>query len=405
MADFPPPTHVTLTRPNLSVSIPAYGVFFQAEPVLDEDRDDGFHMPSTWLAKASGRTMRHGGVEGTTPDKPKEGGMLDSRRGLFRASVAFFVAATMMLIAAGVAQASTTIHIVATFDESGGQNTEGVAVDRTGNVFVSVSPLGDVWKFPSGSTTPEPFGHIDGITAGTDFGLLGLAADVDGNVYGAVQSANQSANGIWRFDAATGDATHIAGTEAMAIPNGLTFDHADNLFVADSSGKIWRIRPSGKVKVWLDDPALTGDGSLGLFLGANGIAYRDHVFTVTNTERRTILTIPKLQNGGPGPIDVLTTLPAGDNPDGVALDVEGNAYVAFNLANTIGLVSPSGSLTVLASGDPLDFPSSLAFDQQSEHRRMLFGVNFSLSEFFGLPSGFGPALWWLRAGARGVRPS
>jgi virginiamycin B lyase len=318
-------------------------------------------------------------------------------------AVAIVVAALTMLTTAGTATASTTIHIVDRFDESAHQNTEGVAVDRRGDVFVSVSPLGDVWKFPAGSTTPQPFAHVAGITAGTDFGLLGLAVDAGGNVYGAVQSANTAANGVWRFDASTGAGTHIAGTDAMGIPNGLTFDHAGNLYVADSSGKIWRIRPSGKAKVWLDDPALTGDGSLGLFLGANGIAYRDHVFTVTNTERRTILEIPKLTGGTPGPISVLTTLPAGDNPDGVALDVNGNAYVAMNLANTIGIVSPAGALSTLATGSPLDFPSSLAFDQRPEHRRMLFGVNFSLSESFGLPSGFGPALWWMRADVRGVR--
>jgi sugar lactone lactonase YvrE len=321
----------------------------------------------------------------------------------YRGAVALVAAATMVLTLGGAANASTTIHIVDTFDESSGQNTEGVAVDRNGNVFVSVSPLGDVWKFSAGSSTPQPFGHVAGITAGVDFGLLGLAVDADGNVYGAVQSANAAANGVWRFDAATGAATHIHGTEAMGIANGLTLDHAGNLYVTDSTGTIWRIRPSGKVTVWLDDAALTGDGSLGLFLGANGIAYRNHVFTVTNTERRTILTIPKLEGGHPGPIGVLTTLPAGDNPDGVALDVEGNAYVAMNLADAIGIVSPAGSLAVLASGSPLDFPSSLAFDQRTEHRRMLFGVNFSLTEFFGFPSGFGPALWWLGTDVKGVR--
>jgi sugar lactone lactonase YvrE len=322
----------------------------------------------------------------------------------YRGAVALVAVANMVLLTlGGAANASNTIHLVDTFDESSGQNTEGVAVDRSGNVFVSVSPLGDVWKFPAGSGTPQPFAHVAGITAGVDFGLLGLAVDADGNVYGAVQSANAAANGVWRFDAATGAATHIAGTQSMGIANGLTFDHAGNLFVTDSTGKIWRIRPSGKVTVWLDDAALTGDGSLGLFLGANGIAYRDHAFTVANTERRTILTIPKLEDGHPGLISVLTTLPAGDNPDGVALDVDGNAYVAMNLADTIGMVSPGGSLTILASGSPLDFPSSLAFDQQTQHRRMLFGVNFSLTEFLGLPPGFGPALWWLRTDVKGVR--
>ena len=55
---------------------------------------------------------------------------------------------------------------------------------------------------------------------------------------------------------------------------------------------------------------------------------------------------------------MLATLPAGDNPDGVTMDVFGDAFVALNLANAIGKITPSGSMSVVASGDPLDFPSS-----------------------------------------------
>ncbi len=327
--------------------------------------------------------------------------MSGAHRGLRRAGIALVAAATLVLTAAGAAGATTAkVHIVTSFDEGQGQNTEGVAVDRWGNVYVSVSFLGDLWKIPAGSTTPEPFGHVEGISTG-DFGLLGLAVDDSGNVYGGVQSANPDANGVWRFDHETGDATRLAGSQAIGVANGLTFDHAGNLYVADSTGIIWRIRPGGKAKVWLQDPALTGDGSLGLGIGANGIAFADHVFTVANTERRTILHIAKV-NGQAGPVHVFTTLP--ENPDGVALDVEGNTYVALNFADEIGMLSPTGGLSVLASGDRLDFPSSIAFSPKRGDRRMLFGVNFSIGDlFFGQPSGSGPALWWLRAPARGAR--
>jgi sugar lactone lactonase YvrE len=330
--------------------------------------------------------------------------MAASRRVLRRGGVGFVIAAIVALVGASAAQATEEVHIVASFDESQGQNTEGVAVDQAGNVFVSVSPLGDLWKIPSGSTVPQPFGHVDGIVAGRDFGLLGLAADGSGNVYGAVQSADTAVNGVWRFDHATGDATRLPGTQAIGLPNGLTFDQAANLYVTDSAaGAIWRIRPGASARVWLQDPALTGDGSLslGVPLGANGIAYSHRFFRVTNTERRTVLLIEKA-DGRPGPVSVLTTLPAGDNPDGVALDVDGNAYVAMNLANAIGRVSPDGTLTVLASGDPLDFPSSVAFGTTRGWRSTLFGVNFSISESLGLPAGFGPALWTLRVGVHGV---
>ena len=313
-----------------------------------------------------------------------------------------FVAAALVVVAAGAVQAQATVQVVTSFDEAQGQNPEGIAINRTGSIFVSVSPLGDVWRIPPGSDDPQPFGHVDGITPGADFGLLGLAVDVFGNVYGAVQSANPDANGVWRFDRSTGDATRLPGTAAMGIPNGLAFDKQMNLYVTDSArGAIWRIPWDGDASIWLQDPALTGDGSLGLGLGANGIAVQRGVFTVTNTERRTILRIPKV-GGEPGSISVLTTLPAGDNPDGVTMDVFGDAFVAMNLANAIAKVRPSGSMSVVASGDPLDFPSSVVFGTARGQRMTIYGVNFSISELFNLPPGDGPGVFRFTAGVPGM---
>ncbi len=316
---------------------------------------------------------------------------------------ASLVTACLLVLMAGAeqAQAATTVHVLVSFDESAGQNTEGMAIDRTGAIYVSVSPLGDLWRIPPGSAEPQPFGHVEGIMPG-DFGMLGLAVDVFGNVYAAVQSANPDAAGVWRFDRGTGSATRLPGTESVAIPNGLAFDKQMNLYVTDSfTGAIWRIPWGGTAQVWVQDEALTGDGSLGLFLGANGIAYRNGLFTVTNTERRTVLQIPKV-GGQPGPISVLTDLPPGDNPDGVAMDVHGDAFIAMNLQNAIGEVHPDGSLDVVASGDHLDFPSSIAFGTARGGRTKLFGVNFSIGELFGLPPGSGPGVFWFEAGVPGV---
>ena len=303
---------------------------------------------------------------------------------------------------AGIADAQTPVQVVASFDESQGQNPEGIAIDRTGTIFVSVSPLGDLWRIAPGSDDPQPFGHVDGIVPGRDFGLIGLAVDTFGNVYGALQSADASINGVWRFDRFTGDATRLAGTAAIGIPNGLAFDKQMNLYVTDSArGAIWRIPWGGASDIWLQDTTLTGDGSLGLNIGANGIAIQRGVFTVTNTERRTVLRIPK-SGGEPGTISVLSTLPAGDNPDGVTMDVFGNAYIAMNLANAIARLSPSGSMSVVASGDPLDFPSSIVFGTAHGQRTTIYGVNFSISELFNLPSGSGPGVFRFNAGAPGM---
>ena len=324
--------------------------------------------------------------------------MFAPRQWFRRGALAIVTAVAIATISIAPAHAQSDVHILVAFDESAGQNTEGIALDRTGDVFVSVSPLGDLWKIPAGSTTPQPFGHVDGVVPGRDFGMLGLAVDVFGNVYAAVQSADPAVDGVWRFDRRTGDASRLPGTSAIAIPNGLAFDTRGNLFVTDSAaGAIWRIPWGGSAQVWLQDPALSGDGSLGLGvpLGANGIAYRNGILTVTNTERRTILAIDRSRS-----VDVVTTLTG--NPDGVAMDVFGNAYVAINLQDTIARVAPDGSIGVIASGDPLDFPSSVAFGTAGGQRRTLFGVNFSLSEQFGLPPGFGPAVFTVDVGAPGV---
>jgi sugar lactone lactonase YvrE len=312
--------------------------------------------------------------------------------------------ATALVVAlaiAGPAQAQTEVHVVVAFDESAGQNPEGIAVDRVGNIYVSVSPLGDLWRIPPGSDEPQPFGHIDGIVPGRDFGLLGLAVDVFGNIYGGVQSADPDVNGVWRFDRWTGDATRLPGTAQIVVPNGLAFDKQANLYVTDSvPGKIWRIPWGGSADLWLQDPVLTGDGSLGVFIGVNGIAVRHGVVLVTNTERHTELAIPKV-GGQPGPISVLASFPDGQTPDGLALDVHGNSFVALNTTNEIARVTPGGSVSDVASGDPLDFPSSVAFGAGRRPRMTLFGVNFSISENLGFPPGEGPGVFRLDAGVPG----
>jgi hypothetical protein len=83
------------------------------------------------------------------------------------------------------------------------------------------------------------------------------------------------------------------------------------------------------------------------------------------------------------------------------MDVFGDAFVAMNLANAIAEVTPSGSMHVVASGGPLDFPSSVVFGTAHGYRTSIFGVNFSVSELFGLPSGPGPGVYVFNAGVPG----
>jgi sugar lactone lactonase YvrE len=314
------------------------------------------------------------------------------------APIVGFALSLLAVMPPHTASAQATVRVVVPFDETAGQNPEGVAVDRTGAIYVGIAPLGEVWRIPPGSTQPAPFGSVSGIVPGRDFGLLGLAIDVFGNVYAGVQSADPSVNGVWRFDRGTGAATRLPGTAAIHLANGLAFDTTGTLFVADSAGAIWRVPWGASAQLWFQDEALTGNGSLGVFIGANGIAVRNGVLTVANTERRTILSIPV---AAPEDLSVETTFPEGQNPDGLALDVHGDAFVALNTGNAIARVTPAGDVEIVASGAPLDFPSSLAFGTARGMRATLFGVSFSITEQLGLPGGAGPSLFALDAGVPG----
>ena len=308
------------------------------------------------------------------------------------------ISALLALVPAGSASSQPEVDVLVAFDESAGQNPEGIAIGRTGSIYVSIAPLGELWRIPRGSDEPRPFGSVDGIVPGRDFGLLGLAVDVFGNVYGAVASADPAVNGVWRFDRRTGDATRLPGTAAIGLPNGLAFDKVGTLFVADSTGAIWRVPWGGSASLVVRDDALTGDGSLGVFIGVNGIAVRHGTLIVTNTERRTMLAVSKSGDE----IDLIARLPEGANPDGLALDVHGDAFVAINAQNAIGRVTPAGAFEIVVSGDPLDFPSSVAFGTARGERRTLFGVNFSITEALGLPPGEGPGVFAFHAGVPGA---
>ena len=323
------------------------------------------------------------------------------------------VLATVVLgLLAGVAHAGS-VRTIVELDAEAGQQPEGVAVDRAGNVFMSLAPLGQLLKLAPGATEPAVFGAVPGIDpqAG-DLGMLGLAVDRRGDVYAGVVA--EAAQGVWRFDRRTGAATRLPGTERIPFPNGLAFDGRGNLYVASSSegpapgggflGGIWRISRRGAVERMVADPVLGGTGQLvpgGV--GANGIAHRRGHLFVVNTEMGTLLRIRVRPDGSLGVPRVLASGAALGGADGVALDVRGRIYVAVIGQSAIVRVDRRGRIRPVAdAGDGLDWVSSLAFDTRRGHRRTLYAVSFAIGTRFGNPPGHGPALLTVPVGAPGM---
>lgn len=301
--------------------------------------------------------------------------------------VALAVAA--LLVPAAVAGAAVDIEPVVVYDPAAGELPEGVAIDKRGDVFVSLNPLGQVRKVGrdgSQSTLATLPGEV-----------VGLAVDAPGNVLVAVASFDPATSGVYRI-ARDGTFARLPGTGAIVFPNGIAFDKVGNVYVTDTVlGAVWRVPArGGQAEVWFQSPLLEGSGvfDFGFPLGANGIAFRHNELVVSNTEGARLVRIPIERDGSAGAAAILAEGPALLAVDGIAFDVHGNVWAAVIAQSTIVRVSPQGDVTTVATAaDGLDWVSSISFGKNGD----LWAVNFAI----GPPGGPGPALLRLDVGVKG----
>ena len=202
-----------------------------------------------------------------------------------------------------------------------------VAVDGAGNVYVTDSFCGCIWKITSGGMVTRLAGGgeaIEGPSAEVMFNYpQGLAIDGAGNLYVAIQpcppalASGQKGHHYISKISPDGIVITLAGSEIgytdglgaearFNYPDDLAVDGAGNVYVADSGNhRIRKIGPNGVVT------SLAGSGEEG---------YAD----------------------GPGADAQF------NNPQGVAVDGAGNVYVADGGNHRIRKISPDGMVTTLA---------------------------------------------------------
>lgn len=288
------------------------------------------------------------------------------------------------------------VEFLVTYDGGAGELPEGIAVDKVGNIFVGLDPLGQIWRYaPDGSGSL----FFQFATAGP----LGMAVDAPGNLYVAVVSEDAATHGVWRINR-DGEGERLAGTENIVFPNSLAFDKRGNLYVTDTIlGAVWRIPKRGELELWLQHPELEGlnlpELPYDFPLGANGIAYRQGYLYVANTEKAQVVRIPILKGGLPGEPKVVAGGPELFVLDGLALDVHGQIYALVIAQSKLVRIDPAdGAVTTLATADDgLDFPASLAFGTGKGERQSLFVTNYAI----GPPGGAGPGLLKVGVGVPG----
>jgi uncharacterized protein (TIGR03437 family) len=203
-----------------------------------------------------------------------------------------------------------------------------VAVDSSGNVYVSDSDNSVVRKFTVGGNINTVAGinsagpGYSGDNAGATFAQmnlpLGIALDSGGNLYIA-----DSNNNVIRKVTSSGTITTVAGNTGSGYsgdggpatsanlqgPRALAVDAAGNLYIADSLNQVVR-----KVTTGGTITTIAGIGGAGGFSGDGGPATQAELYY----------------------------------PDGLAVDSGGNLYIADCLNNRVRVVTPAGMIMTVA---------------------------------------------------------
>lgn len=221
----------------------------------------------------------------------------------------------------------------------GQQFPEGPAWDGRSSVYFSNCNGGTVMRithgqpgasvFASAAADPAPFGKTNGLTIGADGAVY--ACD-----FGTPSVVRLGLDGSARVLARACD----DGT-AFIRPNDLAFDPQGNLYVTDS----WayeRENPQGAV-YRIDAATGAVSRAHGGLAFPNGLAFSADARTlyVAESAWNRVLKFAVADDGSLGEPVVFADMPGGD-PDGMAVDVDGNLYVAHFGGGAVVVFGPDG---------------------------------------------------------------
>ncbi len=261
-----------------------------------------------------------------------------------------------------------------TGSNTGLMSPEGIAVDSTsGDIFVADSAAASVFEYTAASNgNVAPSATISGGNTGL-MSPKGIAEHAGGDIY----VADSVAVSVFVFSAGSNGnvspaATISGGKTGLDEPSGIALDSSLNIYVANSSSTVtvYSDGSSGNVSptatIGGDKTGL--DGPIGVTLDSG-----NKIYVVDETSSSVTIYPPLGESTGPlneaHSAAISTTMTTGlIHPQEVALDSNGNIYVADDFASTV-FVYPAGSNgnavpTAIISGGKTDFtsPYGIALD-------------------------------------------
>jgi hypothetical protein len=280
---------------------------------------------------------------------------------------------------------------------AGFRHPYGIAVDNSGNVYVAeavgtirqMTQVGADWVVRTLSGREDACcTSVDGTgTAAQFYGPGGLAVDGAGNVYVADTGNNTirqmaQVGADWvvtTFAGLVGSRGSQDGTGSAAgfdNPRGMALDGAGNVYVVDEGNStIRQVTPAGVVTTLAGMAGWTGTndgtGSDARFYYPSGIAvdgagniyvadtFNQTIRQMTPIGADWVVTTLAGMAGSSGTNDGAGSAARFSQPGGMAVDTNGNIYVADSGNSTIRRVTPAGVVTTLAG---ISAGSSLAVD-------------------------------------------
>jgi uncharacterized protein (TIGR03437 family) len=251
-----------------------------------------------------------------------------------------------------------------------------VVADNQGNLFIGDEENNRIRQISANGIVTTVAGNgqfyysgenVPAVTAPVQGGG-NVAIDKDGNLYysdpvgGRVRKVSGAfintvaGNGITGFSGDGGPAAQAK----LDYPLGLAFDSANNLYIADwLNSRVRRVGPNGTISTYAQLPG----NVWGLVFDPAGNLYASDeqhsiVYRIDTAGNRTVVagtgTAGFGGDGGPANQALL------NEPSGLALDAQGNLYIADAMNGAVRMVNPQGMISTFVGGGRLT--RELTFD-------------------------------------------
>ena len=227
---------------------------------------------------------------------------------------------------------------------------EGVAWGADGHWYAG-GEAGQVYRI-AGDGSFEQVASTGGFT-------LGLALDGNHNIY----TCDLFQNKVFKVSAAGDVSVYSAGSadRGFVAPNYPVFTAGGDLYVSSSggfdekNGCVFLVRPGGET--------IVASAELDHFPNGMALSLDGRELYVILSNMPGIVKSAILDDGRLGPPQLVTEMP-GTVPDGLALDSDGNLYVACYAPNRVYRFSAAGGLELVAEdwqSVVLSAPTNIAF--------------------------------------------